>query len=254
MIIEKVSGYKSVHQGCFELNAYVYKNIFDSGFFKNLKFLVDNILENKSSDTFLTHKTVFKIEDQTRKIISHKQNNRKQHVLWDMISQPEYYFNTTNTIKDWADNKLKELNSLFFYKTVKIFESAEPLNLEFNKWVPMRAHINIYNYDQHFTRHRDGDPIWFNVDIREARLFSCTVYLDSVSPGGELWTDGGFVYKPEANTAIMFNGNQVYHGVNNNLDPRKIPRKAFTIRWVHIDDLFLPGHPSKTLYKVDHAE
>ena len=28
------------------------------------------------------------------------------------------------------------------------------------------------------------------------------------------------------------------------------PLLAFTVRWAHKDDLYLPGHPDKTLYNL----
>lgn len=254
MQVDKIIPVRSKHGGCYDLKVYIFKQVFDYNFFQTLSNLIDNIFQKQLTDTFLTHNTIFKFESIKKRILSHKQNNRKQHVLWDMVSHPDYYYNTQESIKDWSDTILKKANSLVFYKLVKYFESVEPLFFEAEKWIPLRSHINVLNYDQHFTMHRDGDPIWFNKNLREARLWSCTIYLDSISLGGELWTDTGLVYKPERNSALMLNGNQVYHGVNNNMDPRKIPRKAFTIRWAHIDDLFLPGHPSKTLYKVDYVE
>ena len=65
--------------------------------------------------------------------------------------------------------------------------------------------------------------------------------------GGEFYTHNGFVYKPKENEAISINGNAVLHGVNSNMNSN-IPRLAFSVRWVHKDDLYLPGHPDKSMY------
>ena len=93
----------------------------------------------------------------------------------------------------------------------------------------------------------------YNKDIRDARMKSLTCYFGEVGLGGEFWApteNGGFVYKPKSNTAIMFNGNQIHHGVTANMDPSTEIRLAFSTRWVHKDDLYLPGHPDKHLYNV----
>ena len=40
------------------------------------------------------------------------------------------------------------------------------------------------------------------------------------------------------------------HGVNSNMNPDKKPRLAFTTRWAHKDDLYLPGDPNNAMYKL----
>ena len=99
MQVEKILPVRSLHNGCFYANLFIFRDIFDDKFFKSTKNLVYKIFDETSTDTFLTHKTIFKLGDQTKKILSHKQNNRKQHVLWDLISHPDYYFNTKDSIK-----------------------------------------------------------------------------------------------------------------------------------------------------------
>jgi hypothetical protein len=69
--------------------------------------------------------------------------------------------------------------------------------------------------------------------------------------GGEFYTDTGFVYKPKRNSVLSINGNSCLHGVSANMDPAGKPRLAFSTRWCHKDDFYLPGHPDKTLYKLE---
>jgi hypothetical protein len=83
-----------------------------------------------------------------------------------------------------------------------------------------------------------------------ARARTLTFYLHDYveGQGGELYTHNGYVYKPKQNEAISINGNAVLHGVNANMNSSKEPRLAFSVRWVHKDDLYLPGHPDKAMY------
>ena len=53
------------------------------------------------------------------------------------------------------------------------------------------------------------------------------------------------------NEGVLINGNASFHGINSNMNPNKTPRLAFTVRWAHKDDLYLPGSPDKALYKID---
>jgi len=250
MKIEYHESEPSKHCGLFRFSCHIYKDVLDETTFSQLKNLLDITFVNGNTTTFLTHKTIFNYDNKKYAIVNHQQNNRKQHVFYDMVSTDGYYYNTIDTIFDYSHDKLKEIAHPIFNKVVSLFESIEPLNLEPNVWIPMRGHANIYKYKTQFLIHKDSDPIWFKIRQREARMLSMTFYLDEVSLGGELWTTTGFVYKPKPNTALLFNGNQIPHGVNENNDARQIVRKAFTLRWAHKEDLFLPGHPSKTLYKV----
>jgi len=238
------------HCGLFKFKCHIYKDVLDSFTFKQVYNLVDKTFEVGNTTTFLIHKTVFNYESKSYKIVTHNQNNRKQHVFYDMINTEGYYYNTVDTIFEYSHNQLKSIAHPIFYKIVNLFESVAPLNKEPGCWIPMRGHANIWEHGMTFLTHRDSDPIWYKVRQREARMLSMTFYLDTISLGGELWSATGFVYKPKPNTALMFNGNQIPHGVNQNNDDRKIVRKAFTLRWAHKEDLFLPGHPTKTLYTV----
>jgi hypothetical protein len=114
--------------------------------------------------------------------------------------------------------------------------------------------MNILDYSKFLLIHTDMNDQYFNTpSTAEARARTLTFYLqDHVDGyGGEFWTDTGFVYKPMRNTALSINGNSCLHGVNANMNPDGKPRLAFSIRWCHKDDLYLPGSIDKALYKLD---
>lgn len=232
------------------LHGYIFEDVLEA---ENLTFLqksAELIFKHNSTNTFLTHRTSFKVGGQTVKLVSHAQNQREQHVLWDLYSENEYLYQTVDTIKEWSKNKVQLLTNPIFPRVIQKFETLEPLSAEPDAWIPVRCHMNVLTYDKCLTVHLDTDPILFNKNSRDARVQSMTFYLNAIGLGGEFWTNTGFVYKPKPNSAIMINGNQIPHGVNNNMDPDKKTRLAFSCRWVHKEDLFLPGHPSKTLYNA----
>lgn len=230
------------------LHAYIFENVLEAEHLAFLQKSAELIFKHNSTNTFLTHRTSFKVDNQKVKLVSHAQNKRKQHVLWDLYSDDEYHYQTIDTIKEWSKHKIQLLTNPIFPRTIHKFESMQPLALEPDAWIPVRCHMNVLTYDKCLNVHLDADPILFNKNSREARVQSMTFYLNEIGLGGEFWANTGFVYKPKINSAIMINGNQIPHGVNNNMDPDKKTRLAFSCRWAHKDDLFLPGHPSKTLY------
>jgi hypothetical protein len=93
-----------------------------------------------------------------------------------------------------------------------------------------------------------ADRVFNTPSSNLARARTLTFYLhDHVNgEGGELYTHNGYVYKPKQNEAISINGNAVFHGVNSNRS--HTPRLAFSVRWIHKDDLYLPGDPDKSMY------
>jgi len=246
--ITKIVGDVWPHWNKPRLHGYIFEEVLDESSLAFLKKSAELIFANNSTNTFLTHRTIFKLGDTRIKLVSHAQNNREQHVLWDLISHPEYYYQNIDTIKEWSGSTLKLLANPIFCKVIQKFESLEPINSEPEVWIPVRCHMNVLTYDKCLTVHQDTDPIIYNKSVRDARIKSMTFYLNEIGLGGEFWTSTGFVYKPKINSAIMINGNQIPHGVNNNMDPDKKTRLAFSCRWMHKDDLFLPGDPSKTLY------
>lgn len=255
MIKEEIS-LPSKHFNKKNFNVITYKDIFDSIFYNKLKNSVQSLFGNNTL-TYKTHRTNFNFDDQNFKIVSHKQNAREQQVVFDLTFESDYYFQTKDSIKTWADKFLLENLNPVFFKYLKFFENQEPFNKEPNKWIPIRWHSNILAYTNFLTLHYDMASYIFNTNNSlEARAYSVTFYLydHEEGMGGEFWSENGFVYKPKQNTAICVNGNCILHGVTENVNPdsdKRNPRLAFTTRWAHIDDLYLPGHPDKSLYKLD---
>lgn len=238
------------------LEGYIYEDVFQPVFFNNLKNTVMSLLEGKNKNTFLTHNTKFSFGDRTIKIVSHKQNAREQNVIYDLTFQKEWYYQTKDTIKYWATDTLTKTVSPIFLKVISTLETLPPFSEEKDNWIFYRLHLNYLSKGQNLTVHLDSSSYITDctkeglLDNNFARMRSITFYLYDHVPnlGGEFWTPNGFVYKPKQNTAISINGNKVLHGVTTNMDDT--PRRAFTIRAVHKDDLLLPGHPDKFLYKV----
>jgi hypothetical protein len=239
------------------LKGFIYEDVFDLHFFNVIKKLVESILLEGKTKTYLTHSTTFKIGDETKKIISHAQNNREQVVIYDITFLENYHYQSSNTIKKWADETLKTTISPVFYKVIKTIENIEPFANQKDDWIFYRLHLNYLPKGKWLVCHTDSASYITNakinkntVDHRDARMCSLTFYFYDQIPGlgGELWTPHGFVYVPKANSMININGHQAYHGVNENLDDK--PRLAFTVRACHKDDLYLPGSPDKLLYNL----
>lgn len=255
MIIKKFSELNSEnHWNEKLLNGYIYESVFDDLFFNNLKRQIEGILNYSSTQTFLTHNTIFTINNETKKIVSHSQNGREQHVLFDLFFDPSWFNQTSNTIKNWSIKKIKNTISPVFYKCIEHFYNSEPFNKD-NKWVCYRMHLNVLEYKKVLSLHLDTNHMMYNTPYAaDARCYSVTFYLEDhvENCGGELFSINGFTYKPVKNSAIAINGNQVSHGVTENCKVDKSTRLAFTMRFAYIDDLFLPGSLSKCLYKLDH--
>lgn len=242
------------HWGDYKLKGYIYNNVHPSSFFESIKKLVLSTYNNSSTNTFLTHNTIFTTENRDMHIVHHSQNNREQNVVYDLSFFKEWWCQTPDTIKSWSDNKIKHIANLAFYKHVNTFLNAEPFASESHKFIPYRVHLNVLTNGKNLGPHIDGSILNYKVKhIWDARMFSLTFYLyDHVENcGGELFSINGFSYKPKANSAILINGNQVGHGVTANIDPSEKIRLAFTTRFVHIDDLYLPGSPDKHLYNIN---
>lgn len=233
--------------------AYIYQDVFDE---KNLKDLLNTVnaqLTNKTL-TYGTHRTTFSFDNKQNKIVSHQQNNREQQIVYDLTMMRDYWFQTHETVKEWSDNTIRDKVSPIFYKYIKFFENQKPIVDEPHKWIPFRLHINVLNYGKFLYLHCDMNSQYFNTKSScEAKAYSLTFYLEDYEDGygGELYTDTGFSYKPIKNSALLINGNSCLHGVAANMKPDQSPRLAFTVRWAHVDDLYLPGHPDKSLFKLD---
>lgn len=239
------------HWNSERLEGYIYKDIFDVKFFNILKDYIENTFSSSSTLTFLTHNTIFSINDKTKKIVSHGQNDREQHVMFDLFFEDDYMYQTSDTIKEWGVNKYRSQLSPILFKTIDHFYDYKPFVLEKNKWLCTRMHLNVLKYQKCLSLHFDGGHIMFNTfSGNYARALSITVYLEDhiEGCGGELFTVNGFLFKPKQNCAIGINGNKILHGVNMNMKPDQKTRLAFTMRFAYIDDLYLPGHPTKFLY------
>lgn len=237
------------------LEGFIYHDIFEPSFFTTIKKLVNSTLALGETKTYLTHATTFNIDGQGKKIVSHAQSAREQCVIYDISFNRQWYFQTNDTIKSWADNTLQKTISPVFYKCMKVLETLDPLSQEKDSWVFYRCHINYLASFEHLALHMDAamqltKPFADSLDHSKARMYSFTCYLyDHIDGlGGEIWTPYGFVFKPKANSGIMIKGHQAIHGVTQNID--STPRLAFTFRLAHKDDLFLPGSPDKFLYDV----
>ena len=227
-------------------------------------YIIENLLTPKEFDSLSKYWDQFHIEgvDYDRSTYFYKgkmyatANPRTfgdvyDRKIFDLAENPDWYYQTPETMYAWATDQLgKTVHS----RIIQIFEklkTLEPFSNDPNKWIAQRGIINVLKYDHLLENHLDGDHSLFKAQMDQVKEFSVTIYLNSVSHGGEFWLDGdpGFVYKPVPNTAFIFPGGHIFHGVNKNLDKDKQTRKAITFRTVHIDSLHLPGDPSKFLYK-----
>lgn len=247
------------HFGKKSLRGFIYTDVFEPSFFRTIQNTVSSHLISQDKKTYLTHGTTFNLNNNQVKIISNNPNGREQVVLYDLSFEKEWYYQTSDTIKDWSDDILKRSISPVFYKCIKVVEELEPFNSTRNDWIFYRTHLNYLAHKKLLSVHCDGGPQLTNVkndpytvDHIEARMYSITFYLYDHIPnkGGEFFSPYGFVYKPKSNTAIAINGHQAFHGVTQNLN--EDPRLAFTMRLAHKDDLFLPGSPDKFLYDTSH--
>lgn len=239
------------HLNCEKVEIIKFNNVFEERFLQTLILQVQDIQNNTSKDTYLTHHTQFDYYGKNIKIIKNKTNDREQNVIFDLMFEDEYRYQTNDTVYTWGKNKLSETVSPVFLKVLHVIENFPPFKDERNVWLPHRLHINYLKNEKFLGLHIDNSPTYFKTKHSvEARQYSFTCYLaDHVEGlGGEFWTPEGFVYKPKRNTAILIPGNKFYHGVTQNISD--IPRLAFTIRYVHVDDLELPGHPDKFLYRL----
>lgn len=232
------------------LSGYIYHNVLNPYLFQGIKKEIRNIINSESKSTFLTNTTIIHDNDKKIKIGANYSNDRYQNVLFDLSFHNDYWYQTTDTIATWAYGIIYNTSSPYFIKYIDIMRNVEPFNDP--KWLPIRLHLNYLNTNDDLSLHIDGNPLLFKNNLIENKALSLTYYTHNHKPnlGGELFTINGWSFKPQENTAIAMNGNQVLHGVTANQTDEA--RLAFTMRWVYTDDLFLPGHPDKHLYKMDH--
>lgn len=169
--------------------------------------------------------------------------------IFDLAENSDWYHQTPDTIVPWANNLFGKTVHSRIFQIVQKIKTFPPFCYEPHKWVTNRGIINVLKYGHTLDNHLDGDFTLFNNRMDLVKEYSVTIYLNSVSLGGEFWLDGDFVYKPIPNSAFIFSGGHVFHGVNINLDENQQTRKAMTFRMMHVDSLYLPGDPSKFLYR-----
>lgn len=230
-----------------KLEGYIYKNVYPSYLFSNIQNTIQSIIEQRNTKSFMMSGTEIFINDKSIKLVNHAQNKREIIVLFDLTFEKEWFYQTNESIKSWADDKLKSQLAPQFLKTISILENTEPFT---NKdYVFYRGHINYLAPNECLSLHRDAAELIYN-DNTENTDYSITFYLydHQEGLGGEFWSPNGFVYPPKANTALLLNGRKVTHGVTTNASD--IPRLAFTLRAAHKNNLHLPGHPDKFIWDV----
>lgn len=236
------------------LDAYLYTDVYSDLQYAKLEQTILSQLDSPNTDTYKTHGTTFSFNNKKHNVVKHVQNDRDQLVVFDLTFEKDYWHQTTDTVYDWSWNHLQNNIHPIYYKHLSVFKNIEPLNAEPDAWVPYRWHFNYNVYPKYLALHTDTADTYFNTPSHHnARAKSITFYLfDHVADGGgEFHTlDGNFVYRPNKNSALCINGNGVVHGVNSHMIDDGQPRLAFTVRWAHKDDLYLPGHPDKTLYNL----
>jgi hypothetical protein len=172
--------------------------------------------------------------------------------IFDLPEKQEWYHQTKDTIYDWARETLGRTIHPRIFQILEKVKTFPPFNSEPDKWIPVRGIINVLAHEKILEYHIDAESIIYNAPLNQIDQYSITIYLNSVSDGGEFWIDGdpGFVYRPVPNSAFVFNGGKALHGVSMNLDKDRNTRKAITFRLVSVDSLLLPGDPDKFLVKT----
>ncbi len=237
------------HYDNVKLEGYIYKDVFPSILFQNIRNFIESNIEDRNTKTFLMSGTEITFNNNKIKLFQHQQNDREQIVLIDQTFNKEWYYQTPDTIKKWSDANLLENINPQILSSVKHIEKLEPFSS--NEYVFNRIHINYLAPGKFLGLHRDGGMLPYKSWTDKSKLnYSVTIYLyDHVEGlGGEFWGPCGFVYKPKANSALVVNGQYAVHGVTQNVS--EFPRLAFTIRASHISNLYLPGHPDKFLWDV----
>jgi hypothetical protein len=241
------------HWNEIPFNVVTYTDVFDEYYYKKLKLSTELQLK-QSSLNYGIHRTNFDYNSKNFNIIQHKQNNREQQIVYDITEYSDYWYQNTNSVYDYAYDKIKTLISPVFYKYIDFWKNQHPFNSEPNKFIPYRYHINNLLDTNFLGFHHDSSDQHFKThSSRQARIYSLTYYFDDYVPGsgGELCSVTDFVYHNSKNSAICMNGNQVLHGVTAYNNAEGTPRLAFTTRWAHIDDLYLPGSPDKSFWELE---
>lgn len=233
------------------LEGYIIENIFPSNTINLLTKYISQLYSNTLTKTFGKHNTIFVFNEKKFKLLQNLSANREIYLIYDIFSNTGYGFQTKNTIKEYCYDYIKKNSHPIFYNAISYLSNLEIFNDNKEDYIPIRCHLNWLVYEKNLGLHWDGDLLLTNKNYwYETRLKSLTIYLNEISYGGQFYTSTGFVYDPKFNSGIIINGTKILHGVNENKDKNKTPRLAFTVRFIHKDDIFLPGHPSKFLYNI----
>lgn len=171
--------------------------------------------------------------------------------IWSIVDYKDYYYQTKDTVYDWCHGVLnKDLHPALRYLVDAIEHQADVFKGK--QVIPLRFFVNVFPEGQAMELHVDGNRYEIPIDMEYGDLWSATYYLQVPSQGGgQLWfpkTD--FEYMPKVNSMAIFNGNKFTHGVKSG-PPSSDNRISITVRYAVVDDLMLPGHPDKWLYKPD---
>jgi len=236
-----------------EITGYLVENVFSESDFQHLT----RFWEQSSGRGVDWDKSIYYYKGKARGVANQRNFfERYDRKLVDLPEHADWPYQTPETIHDWAYEMIAQNVNPIILKLASRLINCKPFADDKDRWIPQRIILNFMQPGQCLGAHFDSEPSFYNRPMEQVNQYSVTVYLNELSCGGEFWIDGnpdagypGFCYKPKPNTAFIFNGGYTWHGVNENKDENGTDRKAFTIRFAHIDSLFLPGSPDGFMFK-----
>jgi hypothetical protein len=237
------------------LTGYLIEDIFTDHEFQ----ILNRFWEQSSSKGIDWDKSIYYYKGKARGVANQRTfSERYDRKIVDLPEKEEWQHQTPESVYEWSYDQISKNVNPIIMRLIDRLVNCKPLVDEKDKWVPQRIILNRMDVGQNLGAHFDSEPSYYNCRMEEVRQYSVTMYLNELSHGGEFWIDSnieagypGFYYKPKPNTAFIFNGGYTWHGVNENQDKDGQSRRAFTIRFAHIDSLYLPGSPDKHLYKTN---
>lgn len=173
-------------------------------------------------------------------------SERSYSKLWHLPTIQGYWYQTNETIVQWAEAQLKSIHPALRMMLAR-FRELEPFN-DGHEWIPYRGIFNHLKAGVPLEPHEDGSG-GFEVDVDKHSIYSSTIYFQVPEEGGYFWDELGFVQKPEVNMLLINRASRLIHGVT----PGNSDRLGFTIRWAPARHLILPGHPDKLFWKPIEA-
>lgn len=209
------------------------------------------LLQALDGDTRLNNENrTFNINGETVNLVgTHARHNYIK--IWSIVDYKQYYYQTNDTVYDWCHEILnRDLHPALKYLVTAIEQKSDVFTGK--KVIPLRFFVNVFPSGQAMEPHVDGNRYEIPLDMEYGDLWSATYYLQvPTKGGGQLWfTDTDFEYMPKVNSLAIFNGNKFEHGVKGGPEGSE-DRISITVRYAFVDDLMLPGHPDKWLYKPD---